>query len=90
MAASLDVDIYFAHPYPSWGRGLNENANGLIRQYFPKSTNLREVTPEQVAFAINQMNHRSQKCLNWKIPYEVFFGQPSTWANPILNVALRI
>jgi len=90
LAANLDADIYFAHPYHSWERGLNENTNGLIRQYFPKRTNLRDVKPEQVTSAINQMNHRPRKCLDWKTPHEVFFGQPSTWANPVLNVALRM
>ena len=81
---------FFAHPYHSWERGLNENTNGLIRQHFPKGTDLLNVTPEQVTFAINQMNHRPRKCLDWKTPHEVFFGQPSTWAEPALNVALRM
>ena len=90
IAACLDASIFFAHPYHSWERGLNENTNGLIRQYFPKDTNLLNVTPEQLTFAINQMNHRPRKCLGWKTPHEVFFGQPSTWAEPALNVALRM
>ncbi len=90
IAVNLEMDIYFAHPYHSWERGLNENTNGLIRQYFPKRTNLLEVTPEQVAFAINQMNHRPRKCLDWKTPHEVFFGQPSKWVNQAMNVALRM
>ena len=90
IAAYLDAAIFFAHPYHSWERGLNENTNGLLRQYFPKDTNLLNVSPEQVTFAINQMNHRPRKCLDWKTPHEVFFGQPSTWAKPALNVALRM
>jgi IS30 family transposase len=90
FAAGLDAAVFFAHPYHSWERGLNENTNGLIRQYFPKSTDLLNVTPEQVTFAINQMNHRPRKCLDWKTPHEVFFGQPSTWSMSALNVALRM
>jgi len=90
FAAYLDAAIFFAHPYHSWERGLNENTNGLIRQYFPKDINLLTVTPEQVTFAINQLNHRPRKCLDWKTPHEVFFGQPSTWSVSALNVALRM
>ncbi|CAH1204548.1 hypothetical protein NTGBS_530030 [Candidatus Nitrotoga sp. BS] len=48
------------------------------------------VPPEQVTFAINQMNRRPKKCLDWKTPHEVFFGQPGTWAKPALNVQLRL
>ena len=90
IEAYLDAAIFFAHTYHSWERGLNENTNGLIRQYFPKGSNLLKVKTEQVAFVINQMNHRPRKCLDWKTPYEVFFGQPSTWAKSALNVSLRI
>ncbi len=47
-STKLDADVYFAHPYRSWERGLNENSNGLLRQYFPKEMELIEVTQEQV------------------------------------------
>lgn len=46
IAAELDADVYFAHPYHSWERGLNENSNGLLRQYFPKGMELVKVTQE--------------------------------------------
>ena len=90
IAAGLDAAVFVAHPYHSWERGLNEHTTGVIRQYFPTDTNLLNVTPEQVTFAINHMNHRPRKCLGWNTPHEVFFGQPSTWAKPALNVALRM
>ena len=63
MAAYLKADIYFAHPYSSWERELNENSNGLLRQYFPKGMDLIEITYEQVQMAVDQLNHRPRKCL---------------------------
>jgi IS30 family transposase len=51
FARTLDADFYFAHPYPSWERGANENMNGLIRQFFPKKLRFNSITPQQVAFA---------------------------------------
>ncbi len=74
IAASLGADVYFAHPYHSWERGLNENTNGLLRQYFPKSTNLRKVAQHEVQDAVYRLNHRPRKCLNYRTPHEVFMG----------------
>ena len=70
----LQADVYFAHPYHSWERGLNENTNGLLRQYFPKSTNLRKVSQQEVDDAVYQLNHRPRKCLGYRTPHEVFYG----------------
>ena len=74
IAASLGADVYFAHPYHSWERGLNENTNGLLRQYFPKCTNLRRVSQHEVDDALYRLNHRPRKCLNYRTPHEVFMG----------------
>ena len=74
IAASLDAQVYFAHPYHSWERGLNENTNGLLRQYFPKSTNLRRVTQSEVEEAVYPLNHRPRKCLQYRTPHEVFMS----------------
>ena len=74
MAAYLKADIYFAHPYSSWERGLNENSNGLLRQYFPKGMDLTEVMDEQVQMAVDRLNHRPRKVLGFRTPHEVFFG----------------
>lgn len=89
VAAYLDANIYFAHPYQSWERGANENANGLIRQYYPKSTNLKKIRPQEIQATINKLNHRPRKCLGYKTPHEVFYNLPVT---PLKNlpVALRI
>jgi IS30 family transposase len=64
--------IYFADPYCSWQRGLNENTNGLLRQFFPKKTNLNEVSEEKLEKAIYLLNHRPRKKLGYLTPYEVF------------------
>ena len=69
---SLDCRSYFAKPYHSWERGLNENTNGLIRQYFPKGMDLREVDREEIAFAMKRLNHRPRKTLAFKSPYDIF------------------
>jgi IS30 family transposase len=71
-AKILACDTYFAKPYHSWERGQNENANGLLRQYFPKSMELIDITVKQVFNAVDKLNSRPRKCLNYKTPYEVF------------------
>jgi transposase, IS30 family len=76
IAQSLNMAIYFAHPYSSWERGLNENHNGLLRQYFPKNTNLRKVDQIAVNDAVYSLNHRPRKCLGYMTPHEVFYGLP--------------
>ena len=84
MASDLNADIYFAHPYSSWERGLNENTNGLIRQYFPKARDLTTVTKREVEKAMDKLNHRPRKTLGFRTPYEVFFGITTS-----LTVALQ-
>jgi transposase, IS30 family len=76
IANCLDTAVYFAHPYCSWERGLNENTNGLLRQYFPKGTDLRHVSQIQVDAAVYALNHRPRKCLGYKTPHEVFYNLP--------------
>lgn len=72
IAEKLGCETYFAKPYHSWERGQNENANGLLRQYFPKSMELLDVSVKQVLEAVNKLNSRPRKCLGYKTPYEVF------------------
>lgn len=74
IAKCLNANVYFAHPYCSWERGLNENHNGLLRQFFPKSTNLLKVTDDEVNEAVYRLNHRPRKCLGYLTPHEVFYG----------------
>ncbi len=89
MAAELKADIYFANPYHSWERGLNENSNGLLRQYFPKGMELSDITEEQVQEAVGRINHRPRKVLGFKTPYEVFFGVELRYTKQPPAVALR-
>ena len=60
---------YFAKPYSSWERGQNEDANGLLRQYFPKKTNLKDVGYCRVKEATDSLNSRPRKCLGYKTPF---------------------
>ncbi len=73
MAQTLSANIYFAHPYASWERGLNENTNGLIQQYLPKSQPLNNITEKKLSTIMDQLNHRPRKTLGCKTPYELFF-----------------
>jgi len=66
IAKALRTKVYFAHPYASWERGTNENTNGLIRQYIPKSTEFKKVTNEDIQFVENRLNTRPRKCLSYK------------------------
>ena len=68
----FEADIYFATPYHSWERGLNEHTNGLVRQYLPKSTDLSKVSHEMVQKIQDRLNHRPRKILNFKTPHEIF------------------
>jgi IS30 family transposase len=56
ISKALSADVYFAHPYSSWERGLNENTNGLLRQYFPKVTDLKKVEQIAVKRAVRRLN----------------------------------
>lgn len=77
VSLSLNTDCYFAHPYASWERGTNENTNGLIRQYLPKSRSLKKVSPEEETRIMDRLNLRPRKCLDFCTPFEVFFGYHS-------------
>ena len=71
LEKSLGLRVYFAHPYTSWERGLNENTNGLIRQYFPKKTDFRKISHHAVAEVERKLNNRPRKCLGYRTPAEV-------------------
>lgn len=64
--------VYFAYPYHFWERGSNENTNGLLRQYFPRSLDFNLITPEELAHAVRRLNDRPRKRLGFKSPRYVF------------------
>jgi len=76
VAAHLSADFYFAHPYSSWERGVNENTNGLVRQYFPKQSEFSQITDRQLSKVVERLNQRPRKTLGYKTPNEVFFKLP--------------
>ncbi len=67
------VQFFFAHPASPWERGLNENTNGLLRQYVPKHTYKVPFSHDLLLTFTDKLNRRPRKCLYWKSPYELFF-----------------
>lgn len=74
IAKRLNTLFYFADPYASWQRGLNENTNGLIRQYFPKNCEFNAITGKDINRVMSKLNNRPRKCLAMQTPNEVFLG----------------
>jgi len=75
VSKRLNLETYFAHPYSSWERGINENTNGLIRQYFPKGTDFNDVSEEEIQHVMDRLNSRPRKTRGGKQPIELFLGE---------------
>lgn len=75
IAKRLEAAVYFAHPYHSWERGLNEQINGLIRQYFPKKMDFTPLTKTDTEFVEKRLNNRPRKLLNFQSPNKIFLNQ---------------
>ena len=74
IAKALDANVYFAHPYHAWERGLNEHVNGLVRQYFPKNYDFNKISKEKIVFVQNRLNQRPRKSLKFEKPENIFFN----------------
>lgn len=72
FAERTGVQVYFAYPYCSWQRGTNENTNGLIRQFFPKGTDLARQPVSRIRQVQELLNHRPRRCLGYRTPLEAF------------------
>ncbi|MBL4753655.1 MAG: IS30 family transposase [Flavobacteriales bacterium] len=66
--------FYFANPFHSWERGSNENINGLIRQYLPKTESMANLTQQQCNQIADKLNRRPRKRYNYKTPEEMYYG----------------
>jgi len=76
LERSLKCPVFFAHPYRAWERPIVENTNGLLRQYLPKKTDFRTVTPDRLTWMVDALNNRPRKKLGYRTPNEVFWNVP--------------
>jgi IS30 family transposase len=72
FATDTNMQVYFCDPHSPWQRGSNENTNGLLRQYFPKNTDLRLHSAAHLNAVARRLNNRPRQTLGWMKPSEVF------------------
>ncbi len=74
LTLQTGLSVFFCDSHSPWQRGTNENTNGLLRQYFPKGTDLSRYSPEQLAAVAHALNTRPRKILDWNSPAEALRG----------------
>jgi len=84
LKLATGIEVYFCDPSSPWQRGSNENTNGLLRQYFPKSEDLRGHGPQHLAFVSAQMNRRPRKTLGWLTPAQALYRLISQASSPAI------
>lgn len=72
VSAETGIKVYFCDAASPWQRGTNENTNGLLRQYFPKGTDISRWSAEEIEAVAHALNSRPRKTLGWKTPAEAF------------------
>jgi hypothetical protein len=90
FALETGTKVFFADPHSPWQRPTNENTNGLLRQYFPKGTDLSRWSAEDLEAVAHALNNRPRKILGWKTPAEVFEEQLRSFNNPVLQRPLEL
>jgi IS30 family transposase len=75
FALETGTRVFFADPHSPWQRPTNENTNGLLRQYFPKGTDLSRWSADELEAVAHALNNRPRKILGWKTPAEIFDEQ---------------
>ena len=78
VTAATGMSVYFCEPHSPWQRGTNENTNGLLRDYFPKGTNLAVHSAQRLLHVQDELNNRPRKTLGWKSPARALAQLQST------------
>jgi IS30 family transposase len=85
IANDLNAKCFFATPYHSWERGLNEHTNGLVRQYLPKWFDFKDVTDDEIQLIENRLNNRPRKVLQFKTPFETLLIATQSYSGVALQ-----